>query len=102
MSDKTIESVCRQIVEKFSPERIILFSRKNSPSNVLSSFQLRVIIDGGDPDMTEHDIYMDIDCAVPFDALVYTSSDFDGLSGRSGSFARRIAEEGSVLYERPE
>ena len=101
MEDKTIDCVCRQIIDKFSPAKIILFSRKNSPSGMLSSFKLCIIV-GGDADMIEHDIYMDVDCDIPFDALVYEESDFDKLSGWNGSFAQRIASEGSVLYERQE
>ena len=50
--------------------------------------------------MVEHDIYMVIDCDIPFDALVYNKSDFDKISLRSGSFAQRIVSEGSVLYEK--
>ncbi len=100
MDDKKIYHVCQQIIDKFSPEKIILFSCKHSPSGRLSSFKLCIIVDGGDADMIEHDIYMGIDCDIPFDALVYDKSDFDKISLRSGSFAQRIVSEGSVLYEK--
>lgn len=100
MDDKNIDHVCQKIIDKFSPEKIILFSCKHSPSGRLSSFKLCIIVDGGDADMVEHDIYMVIDCDIPFDALVYNKSDFDKISLRSGSFAQRIVSEGSVLYEK--
>ncbi len=98
--EKFIKCVCDGIVEQFSPEKIILFSRKGAPDDSLSSFKLCILTNGGDPEKIEHDIYMNIECDIPFDVLVYDQEDFNRMVRRSGSFAQRVISGGSVLYEK--
>ena len=65
----------------------------------LTAVKLCVVIPEGDSEAAERRLYLEVESELPFDALVYTGGEWKELLESPGSFARRIQETGSVLYE---
>lgn len=98
--DERITTLCEQIAEIVHPVRIIIFNRKYTVSGELASFKLCVIIKGLECYKTEQQIYLALDCDVPFDVLVYNYDHWNSLIEDEYSFAYRgIMNGGVVLYE---
>lgn len=98
--DERITKLCEQIAELVHPVRIMIYNRKYSISGELSSFKLCVIIKGIDCSKVEQQIYLALDCDVPFDVLVYNYDHWNSLLDDKYSFAYRgIMNGGVVLYE---
>lgn len=96
--NECIRSVCDRLKGGFSPEKIILFSTKYSISGRMKSFKLCLVTDTRDKAELEKNIYLTIDCDIPFDVLVYTPDEWATLTGETDSFANRIKEEGTYVY----
>lgn len=92
-----VNAVCREIVELFQPEKVILFSCKYSLEDEVTSFKLIVVAKNEDGRL-EHDIYMAVDCDIPYDVVVYTPESWEELRGVPHSFAGRVDQNGVVLY----
>ena len=88
-----------EIVRLLKPECIILFSRKQDTQGGLTAVKLCVVISGGDARKAEQQLYMQLDAEMPFDILVYTKEEWERLLATPLSFAGRIRQMGSVLYE---
>ena len=87
------------IIRLAAPERILLFSQKTAPDGAVSSVKLCVVVNAGGTEEIERQLYMELDCPIPFDILVYSQADWDQRTKEPGSFASRIQKTGSVLYE---
>lgn len=94
--DPHIQQVTNSIVERFNPNKIILFSHKHNLKDEITSFKL-VVISNATPNLA-HDIYLEVDCDIPFDVVVYSQNDWDDAVELSGSFAKRVDMKGTVLY----
>ena len=94
---QVIDSVCARIDALLHPHKIIVFNVKTS-AGVVTSFKICVVCACCDPRQAEHDIYMQVDCDVPYDALVYTASQWDALLSQPYSFARKINAMGEVYH----
>ena len=44
-------------------------------------------------------LYLNVDCELPFDMVIYRRSEFDKLKSEIGTFAWKINNSGAVLYE---
>ncbi len=97
--EEQIQRVCGQIVSLVEPEKVILFNEKKGVGGQVSGFKLCVIVDDREPRRLEETIYMQVECGVTFDVLVYDKADWQRLLDEPGSFAGRIAGSGRVLYE---
>ena len=95
--DAVITDVCREITERFQPEAIYIFQNKRDLAGRTTSFKLCVVV-RQDAARCEHDIYLQVECPVPFDVLCYTSEDFAEKSAQSHTFASRIAQTGEVFH----
>lgn len=93
-----IDAVTAEIVARIHPKAIILFSHKRSPKDATSSFKLCVVAETADPRALERSLYLDVDCEVPFDLLLYTPAQWETLLAQPGSFARQVWENGQVLH----
>ena len=93
-----LEQLRDGIIRLAVPECILLFSQKHAPDGTLSSVKLCVIISGDNTDEVERQLYMELDCAIPFDVLVYSHDTWNQRTKEPGSFASRIQKTGSVLY----
>lgn len=83
---------------------IFLISRKHDARERLTSFKLALITDGVssqepvNPAEIEGTLYLNVDCDVPFDLLVYASGQWDDLIQESNTFAARIQKTGVTLH----
>lgn len=94
-----LSQLTQDIVQLLSPEKIIVFSQKQSTAGNLTSVKLCIIIADGDSKKAEHRLYMELENDLPFDALVYTHTEWQHLLETPYSFAGRIQEMGRVIYE---
>lgn len=102
--DGVIADMVRRIVERFRPERIVLFgSRGRGTPQADSDVDLLVVmrVDG-----SRRRAAAEIDAAlsdrrVPLDLLVVTPEQFERERETIGSVLRPAIAEGRVLYERP-
>lgn len=98
--DERIMKLCEGVAELVHPVRIIIFHIKHKGAGELSSFKLCVIVKESDCSKIEQKIYLNLDCDVPFDVLVYNYDHWNSLLGDTYSFAYRgIMKDGVVLYE---
>ncbi len=81
-------------------KRIYLVSVKVDTAGELTSFKLGLIVDDSVTSTSEYAarVYMDIDCELPYDIIVYTESEFERLKDDNGTFANKILSKGTVLY----
>ncbi|MDL2233051.1 hypothetical protein LJC63_05665 [Ruminococcaceae bacterium OttesenSCG-928-L11] len=93
-----VMGVVNKIVELLGPQRIYLYNQRINSRNLISSFKLCIVTEVGDKFAAERDIYMEIDCDVPFDILIYTPAEWEDLIDSETSFARKILDSGLVLY----
>ncbi len=98
--DERIMNVCGEIAELVHPVRIIIFHSKYALAGELESFKLCVIVAENDCSKIEQKIYLNVECDVPFDVLVYNREHWNSLMNDTYSFAYRgIMNGGVVLYE---
>lgn len=92
--------VCEKIAALVRPVRIIIFHSKYALTDELESFKLCVIVNENDCYKIEQKIYLNVECDVPYDVLVYNREHWDSLMDDTCSFAYRgIKNGGVVLYE---
>ena len=100
---KKIEEMVRRIVERFHPEKIILFgSHARGTAGPDSDVDLLVVmhVQGSRRQKaTEIDLSLS-DRKIPLDLLVVTPEQFDRDRDMIGTVIRPAALEGKVLYER--
>ena len=94
-----LDGLCRDIICICVPQKILLFSYKQSPDGELHSVKLCVIIGDGDSRMIERKLYVEVDSVLSFDILVYTEAEWSQLLENNMSFASRIQKTGRVLYK---
>lgn len=93
-----ISHVAGQIVQMVQPQRIYLYKQRTSASGDTTGFKLCVVGSFESKAAAERDIYLNIDCDVPYDVILYTADEWERLCGRTYSFASRIARMGTVIY----
>ena len=92
-----IRSVVEAIVGICHPQQIYLYNQKNGVDGAPRSFKLCVITDAEDAAETEKQLYLAIDCELPFDLLLYSAAEWARCSSEPHSFAHRILETGRPL-----
>ena len=96
-----IENLCRQIVENFNPQKIILFgSHAYGKPTADSDVDLLVVMpfEGRDSQKAV-EIRTKIQTKVPLDLMVRTSEQVRARIEMEDFFMREINEKGKVLYE---
>ena len=96
-----IKNLCRQIVENFNPQKIILFgSYAYGEPNADSDVDLLVVMPfEGRDSQKAIEIRTKIRTTVPLDLLVRTSEQVRARIEMEDFFMREINEKGKVLYE---
>ena len=94
-----IDVVSCFIISHFHPDKIILFSQKKDLSGMVTSFKLCIISPADNKEEIERSVYLDADCEIPFDLLIYTRDEWEQLIGELGSFAWKLNRTGLVIYE---
>lgn len=88
-----IKSIC-------SPLNIILVSNKVNTDGELVSFKLVVVVNdsAGEISDLECRLYMEIDCDIPFDLVLYKESEWNKFKNDIGTFAWKIYNTGAYIY----
>lgn len=94
-----IVHVSERIIEMLHPQRIYLFGNKRGERGKTTGFKLCVIVEHEDRAATERDVYVNVECNVPFDVLLYSPQEWAELCAKKGSFAQKVAETGVLVYE---
>jgi len=99
-----IDRMVRTVVERFDPERIILFgSHALGTAGPDSDVDLLVVVrvDEGSRRRKANEIDLALaDRELPLDLIVVTPEDFERGRDQIGSIIRPAVREGQVLYER--
>lgn len=96
-----IRNLCRQIVENFQPEKVVLFgSYAYGKPNEDSDVDLLVIMPfEGRDSQKAIEIRRKIKTSLPLDLLVRTAEQVKKRVEMEDFFMREITEKGKVLYE---
>ena len=98
-NNSIITSVADRIVELCSPVEIYLATYKHNLKEELTSFKLLVVVnDVQKVYAIEERIYMETDCEIPFDVIVYNKTVWEKLKDDYGTFAHKVFESGDKLY----
>lgn len=93
-----ILGVVKEICDIAQPDRVILFSVKRNLQNHVTSFKLCAIVESNDKTRLEQQLYLLVDCDLPYDILLYTPNEWKRLTADPYSFASKIEESGCVVY----
>lgn len=97
-----IRNFVNEVVQRFDPERIVLFgSHVSDSTNADSDVDLLVVMDfEGRPHQQAFEIRRTIKRSFPLDLLVRRPADVDRRLRMGDFFIKDIMQEGRVLYER--
>ncbi|MFB3884614.1 MAG: nucleotidyltransferase domain-containing protein [Thermodesulfobacteriota bacterium] len=99
--EKEIESITSQIVEKYRPEKIILFGSASRGKFISDSDVDFLIIKKDTPEYGAdriRELSRLIDRNVPVDFLIYRPEEFDKRLKMGDPFLKIVLREGKVLY----
>ena len=99
--EKEIESITSQIVQKYGPEKIILFGSAARGERGFDSDADFLVIKGQTPHYGAdriRELSRLIERNIPVDFLVYKPAEFDKRLKMGDPFLKAILEEGKVLY----
>jgi predicted nucleotidyltransferase len=102
ITEHDIRNFVKQVVNRFNPERIVLFGSHASESTSLDSdVDMLVVMDfEGRPQEQAFEIRRSIKRTFPLDLLVRRPADVEHRLTMGDFFLREILEKGKVLYER--
>lgn len=83
-----------------SPEKIYLFNAKRNLENQVTSFKLCVVADTEDKAALERKLYLELDCELPYDLVLYTPAEWNEFAAMPHSFAGEILGKGVLLYDK--
>jgi len=103
VTEPLLQEITRRIVERFAPEKVILFgSRSSDAPRADSDIDLLVIMNAtGSP--TQRAVEVKRACRprfVSMDILVKTPEEVTARLQQGSVFLRQILEQGRILYER--
>lgn len=102
MKDNQIIQNTAQLLKKSCEKikKIFMISFKVNNESELTSFKLALILDDNADDLPELEcrLYLEIDCEIPFDLVIYRESEFDKLKKEIGTFAWKIENSGAEIY----
>jgi uncharacterized protein len=103
ITEALVEEITNKIVERFDPEKVILFgSHSTGTARGDSDIDLLVIMDTDEPAI-ERAIEVKKACRprfVSMDVLVKTPEEVETTLARGSFFLDQILDQGRVLYER--
>ena len=100
--EKEIESITSQIIEKYKPEKIILFGSAGRGKLGLDSDVDLLIIKKDTPLYGAdriRELSRMIDRNIPVDLLVYRPDEFEKRLEMGDPFLKAVLKEGKVLYD---
>jgi len=96
-----IQEIVRQIVERFQPQKIILFgSYAHGAPTEDSDVDLLLVMEGDEqPLHLAAQVAAAVDHPFPLDILVFKPSEWEASLMRKGVFATEVMTKGVILYE---
>lgn len=92
--------ILAEIKARVNPKLMVLFgTKKNMVTDKVRDIDVCIVTETEDKTRLEHDLYLAIDSEVSFDILIYTPEEWDVLVSDPQSYAHRILEKGTVVYE---
>jgi len=96
---KEINTIKEQIINKYSPRKIILFgSQAKGTAGNKSDIDLCIIKDTENKRDLTTDIYLNVESTKPFDLIIYTESEWNECIEDRTSFAHLIHNKGVEIY----
>ena len=95
-----VRQLVSAIADLCSPEKIYLFNAKQNLENQITSFKLCVVADTGSKAALERKIYLELDCELPYDLVLYTPSEWEKFRQKPPAFAGEIERKGALLYDK--
>lgn len=96
-----LERIKSQIVELYSPSKIILFgslAKKCIKSS--SDIDICVIVDTDDKRALVRDMHLKIEEKIPIDIIIYTKEEWELYHNNTSSFLYNICKQGEIIYGR--
>lgn len=98
-----VESLKKQIIDKYKPQMIYLFG--SCARRIVrrdSDIDICIIMDYKDKRELLLNMNMNLESEIPFDILLYSTTAWNKNVAEEGSFANKIFKEGSLIYGRYE
>lgn len=102
MMSPYMDHLVEELITLCHPEKIYVFSYKMNLQGEIISFKLCVVAETPNKHTLEQQIYLTLDCEIPYDVVVYTDEEWEIYSQNTLSFARSISEKGQVVYDKTE
>lgn len=101
---RSVQNLCDQIVERFQPERIVLFGSHayGTPTDVSDVDLLVVLPFEGKRWEKEREILQAVAPSFSIDLLVYTPENLRWRLEQNDFFLREVVQKGKTLYAAPE
>ena len=97
--NKEIDSIKKQIIEKYYPKEIILFgSVAKGIFREHSDIDLCIIMDTTNKRELLTNMYVDIESNIPFDLVLYTIEEWNNCINDKSSFAYSTINTGVKIY----
>lgn len=97
--NKEIDSIKRQVIEKYNPKEILLFgSVAKGIFREHSDIDLCIIMDTMNKRELLTNMYIDIESNIPFDLVLYTIEEWNNCINDKSSFAYSIINTGVKIY----
>lgn len=97
--NKEIDSIKKQIIEKYDPKEIILFgSVAKGTFREHSDIDLCIVMDTMHKRELLTNMYIDIESNIPFDLVLYTIEEWENCINDKSSFAYSIINTGVKIY----
>lgn len=94
--DVIIEKLCSLA----KPEKLILYGSKiDVATGRVKDIDVCLVVETENKTELERELYLAIDSDVSFDIIIYTPFEWEVLIADTQSFAHRILEKGTVIYE---
>ncbi|NLM61382.1 MAG: nucleotidyltransferase domain-containing protein [Clostridiales bacterium] len=95
------EKVLEQLIRMVQPEKLILYGTKRDvATGTVKDIDVCLVAETPDKSTLERELYLSIDSDVSFDIIIYRPVEWETLIEDHQSFAHRILEKGTVVYER--
>ena len=95
-----VDELVQSIISLCDPQKVYIFSMKYDLQQLVIGFKLCIVGDTPDKRKLEQDIYLSLDCQVPYDVVIYTTEEWEQFSVSPNTFAYSIREKGVLVYDK--
>ncbi len=96
-----VKNILNAILKICDPVSVIMYGeKKDVSSNMVKSVDLCLIVEDYPKDELLKKIYVEVESDIPYNILIYTANEWEEMTGDPLTYASRIQEKGTVIYER--